>query len=224
MGVELRAMTCIVGLVDNGRIYMGGDSAGVSGLSLTIRRDEKVFQNGEFLIGFTSSFRMGQLLRYKLSPPTRHPDTDTYQYMATEFIDAVRQCLKEGGYAKKENEVEEAGMFLVGYQSELFFVDSDYQVGRGSNPYHAIGCGQDAALGVMYATEGRLPMERIKLALQAAERFSIGVRGPFTVLDMEILPDMTKRRTDLYYRLCGQHVPWWMAAFIADRWPVSRKP
>ena len=37
-------MTCIVGLLDaNGDIYMGGDSAGVGGLSLTIRKDPKVF-------------------------------------------------------------------------------------------------------------------------------------------------------------------------------------
>ena len=50
-------------------MYIGGDRAGVAGLSLTVRADEKVFQNGEFLMGFTTSFRMGQLLRYSLKPP-----------------------------------------------------------------------------------------------------------------------------------------------------------
>ena len=59
-------MTCIVGLVHEGVVYIGGDSAGVGGMSLTVRADEKVFQNGEFLMGFTTSFRMGQLLRYSL--------------------------------------------------------------------------------------------------------------------------------------------------------------
>jgi hypothetical protein len=38
-------MTCIVGLVDKGDVYIGGDSAGVAGLSLSIRADEKVFGN-----------------------------------------------------------------------------------------------------------------------------------------------------------------------------------
>ena len=39
-------MTCIVGLVHEGVVYIGGDSAGVGGMSLTVRADEKVFQNG----------------------------------------------------------------------------------------------------------------------------------------------------------------------------------
>ena len=52
-------MTCIVGLIDGRRVWMGGDSAGVSGLDITVRADAKVFRNGDFLIGFTSSFRMG---------------------------------------------------------------------------------------------------------------------------------------------------------------------
>ena len=74
-------MTCIVGLVHEGVVYIGGDSAGVAGLSLTVRADEKVFQNGEFLMGFTTSFRMGQLLRYSLKPPCSYPDDDINQYM-----------------------------------------------------------------------------------------------------------------------------------------------
>ena len=64
-------MTCIVGLIDGNRVWMGGDSAGVSGLDITVRSDPKVFRNGDFLIGFTSSFRMGQLLAFRLRPPPR---------------------------------------------------------------------------------------------------------------------------------------------------------
>ena len=107
-------MTCIVGLVHEGVVYIGGDSAGVGGMSLTVRADEKVFQNGEFLMGFTTSFRMGQLLRYSLKPPRRHPDDDIHQYMVVDFINAVRECLKSGGYASKKNDVESGGTFLVG--------------------------------------------------------------------------------------------------------------
>lgn len=71
-------MTCIVGLVDQGNVWIGGDSAGVGGYDLMLRADQKVFRNGDFLMGFTSSFRMGQLLRYKLSPPKLHSDDDIY--------------------------------------------------------------------------------------------------------------------------------------------------
>ena len=89
-----------------GVVYIGGDSAGVAGLSLVVRADEKVFRNGDFLMGFTTSFRMGQLLRYKLYPPRRHPDDRVAKYMVVDFIDAVRECLKAGGYASKPESTE----------------------------------------------------------------------------------------------------------------------
>lgn len=57
-------MTCIVGLVDGDRVILGGDSAGIAGWHLQLRADEKVFRNGPYAIGFTTSFRMGQILRY----------------------------------------------------------------------------------------------------------------------------------------------------------------
>jgi len=174
-------MTCIVGLVDDGKVYIGGDSAGVAGYEITVRADRKVFKNSEFLMGCTGSFRMGQLLRYRFIPPKRHPSVDIYEYMVTDFIDIVRDCLKAGGFAKKKEEEEIGGTFLVGYQGKLFVIWDDYQVGEPVDPFEAVGCGRDIALGVMYATRDRPPKERIKIALEAAERFSGGVCGPFVI-------------------------------------------
>ena len=176
-------MTCIVGLVHEGVVYIGGDSAGVGGMSLTVRADEKVFQNGEFLMGFTTSFRMGQLLRYSLKPPRRHPDDDIHQYMVVDFVNAVRECLKAGGYASKEDEVESGGTFLVGYAGHLFTVNSDYQVGIPEDGFAAVGSGQDISRGALFATQGQAtPRDRVLTALRSAERFNAGVRGPFHIL------------------------------------------
>ncbi len=36
-------------------------------------------------------------------------------------------------------------------------------------------------LGALYASRGRKPAARVRLALEAAERFSASVRGPFTI-------------------------------------------
>ena len=177
-------MTCIVGLVDSNKVYIGGDSAGVAGLDMTVRADQKVFRNGPMLFGFTSSFRMGQLLRYAFEVPDHDPRTDVDKYMVTTFIDAVRGCLKSGGYARKINEEESAGVFLVGYQGQLYRVDSDYQVGEAVDAFDAVGCGANFALGVLYATQGQLSRERIQKALEAAGHFSAGVRGPFVVEEL----------------------------------------
>lgn len=172
-------MTAIVGVVSGDEVHIGGDSAGVAGMSLTVRADSKVFTNGPYVMGFTTSFRMGQLLRYALAPP--EPDGDLERFMATKFVDAVREALKAGGWAMKENEREEGGTFLVGVYGRLFCIQDDYQVGEAADGFAAIGCGDEIALGALYATaRSRMsPRRRVQLALEAAERFSAGVRGPF---------------------------------------------
>jgi ATP-dependent protease HslVU (ClpYQ) peptidase subunit len=175
-------MTAIVGLADAGAVYIGGDSAGVSGLSLTVRADAKVFRKGRYLFGFTTSFRMGQLIRYSLKLPKPAGDLDAF--MATAFVDALRKCLKAGGWATKDNEREEGGTFLVGVQRQLFAVYDDYQVAKAADGFAAVGCGDQVALGALFATAGTglSPRRRVKSALAAAERFSAGVRGPFVCI------------------------------------------
>jgi hypothetical protein len=176
-------MTAVVGLVHGDRVYIGADSAGIAGYSLTIRRDPKVFRSGPYLIGFTSSFRMGQLLHHALVPPIP-PVTGLDRFMTTDFIDAVRDCLKTGGYATKESEAELGGNFLVGVSGRLFEIDTDYQVGEPVSGYAACGCGYEIALGAIYATAGHPPKARVRTALEAAEHLSAGVRGPFTILSV----------------------------------------
>lgn len=175
-------MTCIVGLAANGKVYIGGDSAGVDGrLALRQRADKKVFRNGDFIMGFTTSFRMGQLLAHSLTLPRRHPTDDVYAYMVKDFVNAVRDCLKSGGYAETHNGVESGGTFLVGYAGRLFSIQDDFQVAESIDGYDACGCGDLIALGSMSATEGKEPEERITAALGAAERLSGGVRAPFHI-------------------------------------------
>lgn len=174
-------MTCIVGLVHDDVVYIGADSAGVDGQALVIRADRKVFRKDPFVIGFTTSFRMGQLLQYKLRVPAHDPKMSIEEYMVTVFVDAVRQCLKDGGFAKKNDEVESGGAFLVGYCGRLFMIDNDYQVGEGLDEFAAVGCGAPYALGALYATRGQSPEMSIEMALRAAERFSTGVRAPFHI-------------------------------------------
>lgn len=172
-------MTVIVGVVHKGRVHLGADSAGAAGYQLTIRRDPKAFRNGPYVMGFTTSFRMGQLLHHALKAP--HPTGDLDQFMVTTFVDALRTCLKDGGWARKDAEQEEAGTFLVGIQGRLFTIHSDYQVGEPACGYAAVGCGDDLALGALHATAalGLSPRQRLTAALAAADHHSAGVAGPY---------------------------------------------
>lgn len=176
-------MTCIVGFVDNknNRVVIGADSAGVSGFDITLRKDEKVFKVGDFVIGCTSSFRMIQLLRYSLNLP-RVYDKDIYEYMCTDFIYAVRECFAEGGFLQRYKDGDDkGGVFLVGYKNRLFRVDSDFQVGEALQEYDSCGCGEPYALGSIFNTS-KTDAKRIVLdALKCAENFSGGVRSPFVI-------------------------------------------
>jgi hypothetical protein len=163
---------------------MGADSAGVRGLDITIRKDPKIYRVGPTLIGFTTSFRMGQLLGTSLVIPERHPNTDVYRWMTTSFIDAIRDCLKTGGWSgiKETGESSEvAGNFLVAYEGRIFEIFSDLQVGESFDDYAACGCGEPYAKGSFFSSSRIAPEERVHLALSAAEYNSAGVKGPFTV-------------------------------------------
>lgn len=154
-------MTCIVGLVDGPKVIIGADSAGVGGWDIQNRKDVKVFTNGDFVIGCTSSFRMIQLLQYKLNAPKRHPDTDVMRFMVTDFVEAVRTLFREGGFTTKEKDAESGGTFLVGVAGRLFLIDSDFQVCERADGFDACGCGASYALGAIACTEGP-PKDRLQ--------------------------------------------------------------
>jgi ATP-dependent protease HslVU (ClpYQ) peptidase subunit len=179
-------MTAIVGITDGNAVVIAGDSAGVGGDVTQPRLDAKVFNNGPYVIGYTTSFRMGQLLHYAFKAPVPPDGEDgLHAFMCTDFINSVREGLKEGGWAIKNNDQEEGGSFLVGVRGRLFEIGPDYQVGEWVDGYTAVGCGAEIALGALHATSsaGMSLEARAVAALEAAAHFSTGVRGPFTVVN-----------------------------------------
>jgi len=186
-------MTCIAAIKTGKSIWIGGDSAGVAGYSIVTRSDKKVYVKADpsgnnFGFGFTSSFRMGQLIQYHLHIPTIPKNIDLHEYMATDFIESIRSCLKEGGFTQIENNQESGGTFIVGVKGRLFTIDSDFQVGEDLPDYAACGCGGSIALGSFFTTDKLKPkpkpQDRVVLALQAAAEFSAGVRGPFNIMQV----------------------------------------
>lgn len=174
-------MTCIVGIVEGDEVYIGADSAAVSGYEVRESKVPKVFVNGPFIIGYTSSFRMGQILRHHLRPTPQGPE-GTMQYMVCTFVEAVRECLKGHGFSKVEHNVEVGGFFLVGYRGALYGIEDDFQVNLYADGVMAIGCGRQYALGALKALETMPARKRLLRALEVAAYYSQGVMGPFLVL------------------------------------------
>jgi hypothetical protein len=180
-------MTCIIGAIckKTSKVYIGGDSAGLAGLDVTIRADPKVFRNGPYLIGFTSSYRMGQLLRYALKPPKHKKGLPDMHHLVADFIPAVKQCFADGGYLKTQDGRAEGGFWLLGYRDKLYQIDSDFQVGEPAHGIAAVGCGEAQAYGAMYAELDLAPDGpvdgAILHALDIVTRLNAGVRPPFVI-------------------------------------------
>lgn len=180
-------MTCIVGIIDKDRVHIAGDSMSSNGSNSLFRKDPNVFSVGDYIFGCASSYRMGQLLRYKLTipkfdarkpidVPSKEDETPTmedrhFAYMCVSFIEAVRNTFREGGCLQEESSMSSGGIFLVGYKNFLYQIDSDFQVIKPLDNYIAIGSGRDIALGSLNTSSIWFQTNsytRMQLAISAA--------------------------------------------------------
>ncbi len=192
-------MTCIVGIRHDNGVLLAGDSVGVNGGGdASMRKDPKVFAlNRHVAIGYTSSYRMGQLLRFNLALPAivdavgdRRSD-DAFEWAVKEFIPAARTALKDGGYAQTDSGEERGGFFLLAVRDRLFEVQSDYQVAEPTPVYLATGSGEPFAIGALHAlcspTAKTITKAKARdcatKALEAAVFHNAYVRPPFQFVE-----------------------------------------
>lgn len=177
-------MTCVVGIETEAGVTIGADSMSSNGHTGSANGG-KVFRVGELLVGCCGSIRMKQLLRYSLHvPPIETWDLD--RWMATDFINSARECLKQGGYATIVNGEEAGGTFMVGVRGRLYTVYGDYQINYKPRRYHAVGSGEHIALGALYVLRDLPPHERATAALEAAAEHVISVGPPFEILTLDV--------------------------------------
>jgi hypothetical protein len=184
-------MTCIVGIVHEGKVYLGADSAGSTNDFIATRKEPKAFKINNFGFAYTSSFRMGDLLHYSFVPPVFDEAEETLdRYMRTKFIAEIKHTFAEGGFgnlAKDSGGAKEedtGGDFLVGIAGRLFSIEDDYQVAEYRKDYYADGSGYQYALGSLYSTKEENPRDRVRKALKASAEFSPSVSAPFTIISV----------------------------------------
>jgi hypothetical protein len=187
-------MTCVVALVDGNKVYMGGDAAASDDKTGLIfqRTDAKVFKVGQFGIGFIDSFRMGQILQYSWTPPVYKPtkgNKNLDKFLRTRFVDSIRNAFREHGFGNFSNndDGDQGGVFIFAVQEtgRIFTVDSDFHIGEIDVPFVAEGGGQELALGSLFSTNLiKTPRKRVRMALEAAAKFNMSVRPPFTIIEV----------------------------------------
>lgn len=181
-------MTCIVGLVSDEHIWIGGDrvASDASGRLTQLARPKIIMKTSEddqnMIMGVAGQARAMDIVQYEFTPPAigeKEPDA----YMATKFGEVMKEAFKKNGilFSKDGMEYMYAGM-MIGYMGKLWVISSDFYVSQCADPYEAMGSGVKYALGSLYSTYGLDPHDRVERSLKAAEWYSESVRSPFDFL------------------------------------------
>lgn len=170
-------MTCIVGVSDGERVYMGADSLGSTAWTGDVFRTPKLFKRGPFLLGCCGDYRYTQLLMHAWDPP--RPGKNIDKFVATELVDSIWHTLEAGGALHKSKGVgTTGGMCLLAYHGRVWRLEDNFGVIEPESGFTAMGSGEDLAMGSLHTTRGDRPKRRVRAALEAASAYDIHVGGP----------------------------------------------
>ena len=169
-------MSCVIGLVDEGDIYIGADGFATTedGERRPIFAD-KILRNKSYLIGYTGSIRTGQIL-------------DSHNFDPPDDIKDLPESLREHLYAKGCVATTDGGLsmqtcnFLIGFKGHLYEILMDFQLNEVLGNFTAIGSGGAYAMGAMYVVEKTSiePLKKLEYGLLAASEFHTSCGPPFS--------------------------------------------
>ncbi|EON7974069.1 hypothetical protein HI146_RS28735, partial [Escherichia coli] len=175
-------MTCIIAHTDGVSSFIAGDKLGSNGFTKTVQTEPKVFEK-EFIklhddgltrtkevmaLGYTTSFRMGQLLNYNLNLPEQDASQTFSQYLVLKVIPIIRQMFKEEWGARDASQDVGGGQFIILHNHTIYEVQEDFSVLQPKTRITAVGSGTYHAIAAMQAyieveNESKKPLhERIK--------------------------------------------------------------
>jgi len=184
-------MTCIVGYVKGGDVYMGADSfvGGEWSRYQTAEPKVRVLAvpglRHPVLVAVTGLLRIKTILDHMSMPAMI---ADQRRWVDEIFIDALRQAMWAAGYIKWEDgqeQMPEPNVLLMGFGGHLYSIENNFQVLQVAQPYLAEGAGMFHAEGAMAAMESIKPViapkRRVELALRAAAAHSPYVAPPYAI-------------------------------------------
>lgn len=180
---------------------MGADSAGTApNFDTANRLDRKMFRNNGYLIGMFGDYRAGQIIKHRLEMPDFPPDFLPENYLpeilpdkiclenlppellikvenffAVDFVDTMKLAFSESDFTWGE---DDWFGFIVAIGPYFCTITCDFQVAFQSG-YAAEGSGGPVALGALSVTNTLAPLDRMRIALESAEKHNAGVRRPF---------------------------------------------
>lgn len=174
-------MTCVAGVVQGGRVYLGADSQVTgAGVRMSAPAALKVFRLGSLLVAGAGPVSELQAARYLEIPNLLRRVEDPLQYVVNVLTRHLRASLSHAGQLDPDGTWN--SVLLVGVQGRLFSVGNDFAVVEHTD-HAAAGTGHRFALGSLYTTENASSPEwRLRIAIEAACALSTSCGGPITII------------------------------------------
>lgn len=185
-------MTCIVGVLDKKEdcVYIGADSLGSNGYHQLIFKNRKVFKakdNTNILMAICGDYKLQNILSVEdnLIEEIKHLKNEVnfehiVKYTSPKIINIAEKyyCINtKNGYKYLE------GSIIFAYKNQLYIIETSGQVLEPSDDYIADGSGGDFAIAVLSQNGYKPTTDRIKEALEAAEKHGCGIKRPFYIMN-----------------------------------------
>jgi hypothetical protein len=180
-------MTCIVGLVEDGTVYMGSDRQYTRDKFKTRNNSPKIAKKGPFTIAGAGSGRGLQLMTYGV-------DLSKLDLKQDEFLLVIELAneLQTANREAKHHDIEEGTewgkcQFLVGINNRLFIIESNYY---SYEIFDFITLGyccefSNGVLEYIYEYDKMLdPTEKIMRTMELTEKVDTSVSGPFDIIEV----------------------------------------
>jgi len=170
-------ITCIVGLEHKGKVIIGGDVQGTGGNTKILHTQPKVFNKKGVLMGYTSSYRFGQILEHNLADPVVPENiNEVYRWLITVLVPDIKRALKDHNYGKDDS----GGNALIGVRGQLWELQPDFSVLRSVLGYNAVGSGEEYAKASVYTSTANFGGFATLDAARSAVELAIATAGNFS--------------------------------------------
>ncbi len=147
-------MTCIIGFVDSeDGVHMASDSCASNGRDYIRIKEPKVFKlendTEKMIIGYTSSFRFGQIIKFQVVLPDKKTKDTDLSYLVKRVVPVIRTQLKNNGYTTIVNSEEKGGYCLIGYNGHLYTMQDDFSIMESTAKFDSCGCGELKAKSIL---------------------------------------------------------------------------
>ena len=185
-------MTCIVGVLDkkDDCVYIGADSLVSFAYSKFLMKNKKVFKakdNKNILMagcGHVTLLNSLSVTENLIDELTGLKNEVNIEHIIKHTVPKMFETASKYNCCEIENGIKVLSHSLIfAYKNQLYLIDCNGGVIEPFDDYIASGSGIEYALGVLSQNQDNLTVDRIKEALEAAEKHGSGIERPFYIMN-----------------------------------------